>query len=149
MENLFIEKQKFTQWWVWVILLFSIIFHIVDAEQVSSVYLLIMLLIIVFIYSITLTVKVKSEGLHYQFFPIHFKSHIIYKHDIEKLESLQYNPILDYGGWGIRHRFKGKAYNIRGNKGVKIYMKNGKTILFGSQKYKELEKALNIIKKQL
>ena len=41
---------------------------------------------------------------------------------------------------------KGKAYNIRGNKGVKIYLKNGKTILFGSQKNQELEKALEIIK---
>ena len=146
MEKLFIEKQKFTQWWIWAILLFSIIFHIAEAEQASSFYILIILLFAVFIYSITLTIKVKSDGIHYQFFPIHFKSYIIQKDDIEKFESLKYNPILDYGGWGIRHRFKGKAYNIRGNKGVKIYLKNGKTILFGSQKYQELEKALESIK---
>ena len=146
MEKIFLETQKFTQWWIWAILLVPIAFHISDINQMSFIYLLVMLLTIVFIYSITLTVIVKPDGLHYQFFPIHFKTYIIKKEDIDNFKALKYNPILDYGGWGIRHRFKGKAYNIRGNKGVKIYLKNGKTILFGSQKYQELEKALEIIK---
>lgn len=146
MEKIFLEKQKFTQWWIWVILLIPTAFHVSDVSQISFIYLSLMLLVIIFIYSITLTVIVKSDGLHYQFFPIHFKNYIIKKEDIDNFKALKYNPILDYGGWGIRHRFKGKAYNIRGNKGVKIYLKNGKTILFGSQKNQELEKALEIIK---
>ena len=49
---------------------------------------------------------------------------------------------------GIRHGFKVKAYNISGNKGVKIYLKNGKNILFGSQKHIELDKALKEIMRQ-
>ena len=26
-----------------------------------------------------------------------------------------YKPILEYGGWGIKHGFKGKAYNVMEN----------------------------------
>ena len=41
---------------------------------------------------------------------------------------------MDYGGWGIRFRYKAKAYNVKGNEGVKVYLKTGRHILFGSQK---------------
>ena len=49
---------------------------------------------------------------------------------------------------GIRYGFKGKAYNVSGNKGVKIFLKNGTNIMFGSQKHKELSKALKGAKQQ-
>ena len=65
------------------------------------------------------------------------------KAEIKSAKAVKYNPILDYGGWGIRYRFKTKAYNIKGNKGVRIYLKNGKNILFGSQKHKEFAKIIN------
>ena len=38
-------------------------------------------------------------------------------------------------------------YNTSGNLGVKVHLKNGRNILFGSQKHKELAKALKQIKK--
>ena len=41
------------------------------------------------------------------------------KEDIDKIEVIKYNPIMHYGGWGIRLG----AYNISGNKGLKIYYK--------------------------
>ena len=69
---------------------------------------------------------------HYQFFPMHFKSYIIRFDEIENVEAITYSPIKDYGGWGIRYRMKGRAYNVKGNQGVKVYLKNGKNILFGS-----------------
>ena len=77
MQKIFLEKQKFTQWWIWAILLVPIFFHISEVSQMSFIYLTVMLLVIVFIYSITLTVIVKPDGLHYQFFPIHFKTYIL------------------------------------------------------------------------
>ena len=150
MEYLFEENQKFKQWWLWVILLFYPILSIIpfDENGINYYAFLITVAFPLLVYVFQLRVKINEEGLHYQFYPFHFKSHIIKLHEIEKFEALQYRPIGDYGGWGIRHGFKGKAYNISGNKGVKIYLKNGKNILFGSQKYKELEKALKKIMKQ-
>ena len=86
--------------------------------------------------------------MHSQFPPFHFKSHTINIDEIERIEALKYKPLVDYGGWGIRYGFKGKAYNVSGNLGVKVYLTNGRNILFGSQKHKELEKALKQIRRQ-
>ena len=61
---------------------------------------------------------------------------------------MEYSPLKEYGGWGIKFGFKGKAYNVSGNKGVKIFLKNGLNIMFGSQKHKDLAKALKSVRKQ-
>ena len=99
-------------------------------------------------YFFELRTFVTKEGLHYQFFPFHLKKHLIKLDEIEKIEAFQYKPLGDYGGWGIRYGFKGKAYNVSGNKGVKVHLTNKKNILFGSQKYNGLAQTLKEIKKQ-
>ena len=150
MKYLFEENQKFTQWWLWVILLsFPVIsFGPFDENQVNINYVLIGFMLPLIFYLFELRIKVSNKGLHYQFFPFHFKSHIINIEDIEKIEALQYKPLAEYGGWGIKYGFKGKAYTVRGDKGVKIFLKNGLNIMFGSQKHNELAKSLKLIRKQ-
>ena len=147
MKYLFEENQRFTQWWLWVILLSFPIISVGPFYQ-NPYYVLIGLGIPLLFYTFQLRIKVSMEGLHYQFFPFHFKSHIIKIEDIEKFKAMEYSPLKEYGGWGIRFGFKGKAYNVSGNKGVKVFLKNDTNIMFSSQKYKELEKALKKIKKQ-
>ena len=144
MKYLFEENQKFTQWWLWVILLsFPIIsFGPFDENAVNINYVLIGFFIPFLFYLFELRLKVNAEGLHFQFFPFHFKLHIIKMADIEKFKAMEYSPLKEYGGWGIKYGFKGKAYNVSGNKGVKIFLNNGTNIMFGSQKHLELVKAL-------
>lgn len=52
--------------------------------------------------------------------------------------------VINYGfvgGWGIRLWTKyGTVYNVSGNKGLFIKLKNGKTMVIGTQKSQELEK---------
>ena len=150
MNYLFEENQILTQWWLWVILLsFPIIaFEPFDNNPINYNFVLISFAIPLLFYLFELRVKVNAEGLHYQFFPFHFKSHNIKPEEIEKVEALQYKPLAEYGGWGIKYGFKGKAYNTSGNLGVKVYLTNGRNILFGSQKHKDLAKALKQITKQ-
>ena len=150
MSYTFEENQKFTQWWLWVLLLsFPIIsFGPFDEKDINYNHVLIGFVIPLIFYLLQLRTKVNSEGLHYQFFPFHLKSHTIKTEEIVKVEALQYKPIAEYGGWGIRYGFKGKAYNTTGNLGVKVHLKNGRNILFGSQKHKDLAKALKQIKKK-
>ena len=152
-ELIFFEKQKFTQsFWMWLlVVLASIAGPVISFLSISKIdlYILIMsLLIFIFMYLCELRVKLSKEGIHYQFFPMHLKSHTIKFDEIDRFEELKYSPIGDYGGWGIRHRFKGKAYNVSGNRGVKIYLKSGRHILFGSQRSKEFEQVLNQFMKQ-
>ncbi len=86
-----------------------------------------------------LTTQIDREGIHYRFFPFHFKFHLIPREMIDKAEVVTYKPLRDYGGWGIRFGSKGKAYNVRGDKGLQLSLQNGRQILFGTQKEQELE----------
>ena len=58
---------------------------------------------------------------------------------------MQYHPILDYGGWGIRWALKGKAYNISGNNGVRLDFYDGKHLLIGSQRSEEFAASIEEI----
>ncbi len=62
--------------------------------------------------------------------------------DLKGYEVLTYSPIKDYGGWGIRYGRGGKAYNVRGNRGVQLQLANGQRLLIGSQRPEELSNAL-------
>ena len=148
MTYLFEEKQKFTQWWVWLLLLLPVVFTLSNEDPNSNFGVLILIVILMLFYLLELTVRVSDEGIHYQFFPFHFKSYTIKKNEIEKIEALKYRPLADYGGWGIRYGLKGKCYNVKGNLGVKVFLKNGSSILFGSQKNQDLEKSLQSIIQQ-
>ena len=103
----------------------------------------VMLLPIILIYLAELRVEVSEDGLKYQFFPFHIKVYEIRFADIDSFTELIYSPLKDYGGWGIKNSFSGIAYNVSGNKGVKIFLKNGKKVLFGTQKPHKFFEALN------
>ena len=150
MEVLFNENQKFSQWWLWLILLSFPVFAVYpfDVNNLNLSYIVVSIAILVFFYFLELRVFITLDGLYYQFFPIHIKKHVIKFSEIKKIEAVKYRPIIDYGGWGIKHGFNGKAYNVSGNFGVKIYLSNGKNILFGSKKYKKFEKVLKNAMKQ-
>lgn len=53
-----------------------------------------------------------------------------------------YNPIHEYGGWGIRTGRNGRAFNMRGNEGVQLVLASGKRVLVGSQRPDELAQAI-------
>ena len=149
MKELFEENQRFTQWWLWVILISFPIMSVgpFDDNEINLYYVLIGAGIPLLFYTFQLRIKVNSEGLHYQFFPFHIKSHTIKIEDIEKYKAVEYSPLKEYGGWGIKYGFKGKAYNVSGNKGVKIFLNNDTNIMFGSQRHNEFEKALKKVRK--
>ena len=153
-ELIFKEKQKFTQKWLWLILIILPLLITISPIDLSSdpklSYLIILMSLspMILFYFIELRVMLSNKGLQYQFFPFHLKSYTIKLDEITSFEELTYSPIKDYGGWGIRYGFKGKAYNVSGNKGVKNYLKNEKNILFGSKKSNELALVLEQIMKQ-
>jgi hypothetical protein len=66
------------------------------------------------------------------------------KTEIEKFEVRKYKPIREYGGWGVRPKWKKKdmAYSISGNIGLQLYLKNGKTILIGTHRKQAIESAM-------
>ena len=151
---LFEEKQQFRQWWLWLLILGinAFIFYKIFIEKnygngsksLAIIPIVIMLLVFILFYIMSLKTKVYKDRIEIKFFP--FGIHKSYKfQNIEKMEVLKYNPLMDYGGWGIRLG----AYNISGNKGLKIHYTNKNSfkdsILIGTQKPEELSKIIKSI----
>lgn len=64
---------------------------------------------------------------------------------LSRVEVVSYRPIVEYGGWGIRVGRSGeRAYNARGNRGVRLTLVDGSTILIGSQRPEELASTIEL-----
>jgi len=94
---------------------------------------------------------INEEGVYVKIFPIflqHFPWDIISKAYLRK-----YNPILEYGGWGVRTqwgiRWNSIAYNAWGNKGLQLELSNGKQILIGTRKPLEMYEVLRKLNRVL
>lgn len=152
----FSEKQKFNQWWLWLILLlpftgilFSIAMNGATAADIKelTIGMLIVGIIALALLSLSLQTEITEKGIAYKFSFFHLRFHLIEWENISNCYVRQYKPIWEYGGWGLRYSFKnGKAYNTMGNDGLQIILKNGDRILIGTQKAQELEKVINELK---
>lgn len=161
MDTLFIEKQRFTQWWLWLLLMVvnilvlnSFVKQIIFGEVVGSrpapdaVLFIITLLpigITILFYKVRLVTIITSENISFQFTP--FKKSSIKWNEIKTAQIRTYNSLREYGGWGYRIGRNGIAYNIIGNKGLQLELKNGRKILIGTQKAEELQRVLKMLDK--
>lgn len=138
--SLFTEKQRFTQWWFWLIILLVVAFAFYYEE--STLERVVALIIPLFLFILNLETEISQEGISVRFFPFHLKKKFFAWDEIAKAEVREYSPLLEYGGWGIRRGKSGVAYNVKGNIGLQLVLKNGKKILIGTQKAEELKQIL-------
>jgi hypothetical protein len=110
---------------------------------------ILLFLIVGLLFLLQLKTTVDDEGIHYQFIPFHFKQKTILWQDIKSAEVRKYEPLKEYGGWGIKgFSKKNRAYNVKGNIGLQLVLKTGDKILFGTQKEEELKVFLKSNKKR-
>lgn len=102
---------------------------------ITSVIVIIAVIIFVLMFvSLRLITEVREDGIHFRFPLFINKWRTIAYSDIESFEAGRYHPVRDFGGWGIRIKpFRSKAYSVRGNQALKLYLKNGKKVFFGTQ----------------
>lgn len=163
-EVKFREEQRFRQPWIWVLLLLSCGFVVwvtgygavqqlllgkpMGERPMSDTGVLITSLLsigftlaLVYLFStMALVVEVRTDVLVVHFRPLRRRT-VDYA-EITRVEPCQYQPIRQYGGWGIRHGRGGWAYNVSGNRGVKLHLSNGKHLLIGSQHDWQLAQAI-------
>lgn len=94
----------------------------------------------VLFYKMALVTEVLPDGIDVRFIPL--ARQFIPFGNIALCEVREYRPILEYGGWGIRYGFSGKAYNVSGNRGVQLTFTTGKRFLIGSQQPEQLAAAI-------
>ena len=150
------ETQRFRQLWIWalvtvpaIITISSMTWAIFNTYS-NSILILTTFFSSIFLSSIaylvyiaSLDTKITADGVFIKFRPFHRKWILFPFESIQAAESCKYNPIRDYGGWGIRYGLKGKAYNVSGNKGILIKFSEGTPLLIGSQKHLELSSVIN------
>jgi len=154
---LYKEVQRFTQWWLWLILLSIATIPLVGIYQQIILdqpfgdhpmsdgglvtFAILTLLLLLFFAFIRLTTTITAKEIQINFSPFVNKS--IKWEAIEKVEVLDYGFV---GGWGIRlFTSYGTVYNIRGRMGLAITLKNGKKILVGTQQPQALSNAVHKI----
>ena len=151
-KPLFYEKQKFNQMWLWAIIILANTagFHAFYQEYQKNNfafgffvgYCIFMATFMLLFFLMNLETTVTKEVIAIKYFPFHLKKRTYPFSEIQHLEVIKYNPIEDYGGWGVRLGRKGKAFNVRGDNGLKLYFTNRKPLLIGTQKPDELKKIL-------
>jgi hypothetical protein len=163
----FREVQRFTQPWLWAVLLFSMVTPLVimlyglyqqlvlgipwGNKPVSDAQLILTTLGVtvvvlasgVLLRAMRLEVEVQDDCLFIRFVP--FVRRQVLWSDLKSLTAREYNPLRDYGGWGIRYGRHGKALNVSGNRGVQLELKNGEKLLIGSQRADELAATMRLM----
>jgi hypothetical protein len=160
---LFEEKQHFRQVWLWFILIVingSVIYGVVKRLTVGQLFeegytdrtglilttVLTMAITILF-FNLRLETIIKSDGIYVRFFPFHLTFRRYGWDSISKAFVRQYNPLGEYGGWGIRAGLfgKGRAFNVSGDKGIQLIFNNGSRLLIGTNKPEEATAVLKMI----
>ncbi|CEA14951.1 MAG TPA: hypothetical protein GXZ44_00295 [Fermentimonas caenicola] len=86
---------------------------------------------------------INSDGIYIRYFPFQWKYKLYDWNNIEMVFITKYKPFFEYGGWGFRKRLKGTvAYTVKGKIGLMIKLKNGKSVLIGTQKPEYLKEIL-------
>jgi hypothetical protein len=160
------EEQKFRQLWIWLLLLLlcgvwiwqfvqQIIMGKPFGNDPSPDFVIILtgifpIAVIVLFRFMTLETIIDDTGVYYRFRPFQRKPKVIKPEDILRYEVKKYNPLMEYGGWGIRLGSfgKGKAYNVSGNQGVLFELKNRKKFMLGTQNPVSIKSALDKLMKR-
>lgn len=147
MKILFKEEQKFTQWWLWLVLLVSFVFplgiilkEIYDGASLNILFISTPIPVVILLFlSMNLKTEISDSIIKMSYFPFLVKKNV-------KWEEVKTAKVVNYGfvgGWGIRLWTKyGTVYNVRGNKGLAIELNDGKKFLIGTQKPEELQKVI-------
>ena len=154
MKIVFKEEQRFTQWWLWLILIGLALLPILGMYQQLylgkafgnrpmsdtglGLFALLTFCFVGFFWRMRLKTTIDQKEIRMQFFP--FTKKQVPWETIKTVKVVNYGFV---GGWGIRLGTKyGTVYNIKGKMGLAITLTNGKKFLIGTQKIEELERLL-------
>lgn len=93
-----------------------------------------------------LRTDVRTDAVYVRYFPFHVKPRRLAYDEIRSCTPRTYDPIGEYGGWGLRGRGDDRAWNMRGSQGVQLVFHDGRRLLLGSQRAEALAAAINAAK---
>lgn len=156
---LFKEEQTFVGTWMWYLIIgisvvsvggaaIGLVFKHDSEGYVGLIIAAIVTIgLVLLFYTSKLSVSIDQHNLYYRFPPFVNSEKLLSQGDIKELYVRKYKPIMEYGGWGYRFRFRsGRAINVAGDVGLQLVLKNGKKLLIGTQKPEAMKEAVRRLK---
>ena len=77
-------------------------------------------LVLTLILNIKLETRIDYSGIHFRYHPFIRKWRLIPKNSIISTGVISFNPLLDFGGWGMKTNKTTKLFNVTGDQGLLI-----------------------------
>ena len=146
----FEERQKFNQWWLWLILLGSLAITVVSVHSLLATnqawvaWVAIGGMLVLTALAAGITVRTEITDAFIRMSCTSYFSRTIDWDDVAQAYVRKYSPLGEYGGWGYRLSPKhGTAYNVMGDWGIQLVLKDGQQILIGTQHPEHLTEILD------
>lgn len=146
---LFAESQRFTQPWLWALVLIPagivplIIVFMPHPKQLPAgplaAVMAMMVLCVGIFFAATLTVSITPAEVHVRYVPF-FVNKRIATAEIASFVPQSYT--VWQAGYGIHYSKYGWVYNTSGNEGIQLFLRNGKKMLIGTQRPRDFASAL-------
>jgi hypothetical protein len=123
----FEEKQRLRQWWIFIGLVPVAVILLVEFNRTEWNWMDMGFGVVPILLTLVLL------------FSIQLKTYIT--------QVRTYQPLKEYGGWGLKGTSKNRAYNMSGKEGLQLELKDGRRVLIGTRKPADIEVALKLINK--
>jgi len=91
---------------------------------------------------LVLDVRLDAAGAHYRLLPLQWRWRHLAWPEVARAYLRRYDPLGEYGGWGIKGTSQNRAYNIANDEGLQLELRDGRRVLLGTQRPAELKRAL-------
>lgn len=92
-----------------------------------------------------LTVLVQETRLYLYLGSVPLIKRVVPYEEILELESVEYRPLVDFGGWGVRGMHHRKAWTARGNRAVLLTLTDNRELYVGSDHPQRLEERIRTV----
>ncbi len=154
----FTEKQRIARvWWIsaivavgaivaWAVFVLQVLLHHPVGHHPPSNFTMVLLWLLLGVVApqvlliCGLTTVVRAGEVLVSYPP--FANRSISFSEMVSAQAVTYRPFGDYWGWGVRGRRANLCYTVRGNRGVRLELTQGRLVLLGSQRADELAAVL-------
>jgi len=166
----FKEQQRFSNWILWLLLIsmavgvwFWFISSVVLGgssspglqESIAPDWFIVLVWAIVgiiipgFIFTLRFDIEIQNGEIVFQYFPFHVKPKRLSIKEVQNYKIVRYDPLGDYGGWGVRKKVNTIGYITPSDRGVIVLLDDEMQLTFGTDQPKELYLAIDKIHKLL
>jgi hypothetical protein len=95
--------------------------------------------------TLRLDTRLDATGAHYRLFPLQWHWQCRPWTDVAHAYLRAYDPLGEYGGWGLKGQRSNRALNIAGDQGLQLVLRDGNRLLLGTQRPAEITQVLTLL----